>query len=68
MDTELRQVNTNNEALKQNHLELKELKEVLDRTQTYFAVVCTVVISSVNRVYKAQIYFVVIYTVIMTLL
>uniref|UniRef100_A0A0B7BHL0 V-type proton ATPase subunit a n=1 Tax=Arion vulgaris TaxID=1028688 RepID=A0A0B7BHL0_9EUPU len=38
MDTELRQVNTNNEALKQNHLELKELKEVLEGTQNYFAV------------------------------
>ncbi|CAG5122024.1 unnamed protein product [Candidula unifasciata] len=38
MDNELRQVNTNNEALKQNHLELRELKEVLDGTQTYFAV------------------------------
>jgi V-type H+-transporting ATPase subunit a len=36
MDTELRQVNTNNEALKQNHLELLELKEVLDLTQAYF--------------------------------
>lgn len=39
MDNELRQVNTNNEALKQNHLELRELKEVLEGTQTYFAVV-----------------------------
>ncbi|BFZ17701.1 hypothetical protein BsWGS_20740 [Bradybaena similaris] len=37
MDTELRQVNTNNEALKQNHLELLELREVLDLTQAYFA-------------------------------
>ncbi|CAG5124245.1 unnamed protein product, partial [Candidula unifasciata] len=37
VDTELRQVNTNNEALKQNHLELMELKEVLELTQTYFA-------------------------------
>jgi V-type H+-transporting ATPase subunit a len=38
MDTELRQVNVNNETLKQNHLELKELKEVLEGAQNYFAV------------------------------
>ncbi|KAK7003907.1 V-type proton ATPase 116 kDa subunit a isoform 1-like isoform X2 [Biomphalaria glabrata] len=36
MDTELRQVNTNNEALKQNFLELTELREVLNKTQDYF--------------------------------
>ncbi|CAL1535625.1 unnamed protein product [Lymnaea stagnalis] len=36
MDTELRQVNTNNEALKQNYLELTELREVLTKTQFYF--------------------------------
>ncbi|KAH9490240.1 hypothetical protein Btru_035009 [Bulinus truncatus] len=36
MDTELRQVNTNNEALKQNFLELTELREVLNKTQIYF--------------------------------
>ena len=39
MDHELRQVNTNNEAIKQNYLELTELKEVLTKTQTYFQVV-----------------------------
>ena len=39
MDTELRQVNTNNEAIKQNYLELTELKEVLTKTQTYFEAV-----------------------------
>ncbi|RUS74587.1 hypothetical protein EGW08_017647 [Elysia chlorotica] len=37
MDSELRQVNTNNEALKQNYLELTELKEVLGGAQAYFA-------------------------------
>ncbi|KAK3797205.1 hypothetical protein RRG08_030432 [Elysia crispata] len=37
MDSELRQVNTNNEALKQNYLELTELKEVLGGAQSYFA-------------------------------
>ncbi|XP_059177289.1 V-type proton ATPase 116 kDa subunit a 1-like isoform X3 [Physella acuta] len=35
MDTELRQVNVNNEALKQNFLELTELREVLQQTQFY---------------------------------
>ena len=39
MDTELRQVNTNNEAIKQNYLELTELREVLTKTQTYFKAV-----------------------------
>ena len=39
MDSELRQVNTNNEALKQNYLELTELKEVLGGAQSYFATV-----------------------------
>ncbi|GFO38895.1 V-type proton ATPase subunit a [Plakobranchus ocellatus] len=37
MDSELRQVNTNNEALKQNYLELAELREVLSGAQAYFA-------------------------------
>ncbi|XP_059177285.1 V-type proton ATPase 116 kDa subunit a1-like isoform X2 [Physella acuta] len=37
IDSELRQVTTNNEALKQNYLELTELREVLFKTQSYFA-------------------------------
>ncbi|XP_012943960.1 V-type proton ATPase 116 kDa subunit a1 isoform X2 [Aplysia californica] len=35
MDNELRQVNTNNEAIKQNYLELTELREVLTKTRDY---------------------------------
>ncbi|KAL5018990.1 hypothetical protein ScPMuIL_004712 [Solemya velum] len=37
IESELREVNTNSEALKKNFLELSELKEVLRKTQTFFA-------------------------------
>ncbi|XP_052817361.1 V-type proton ATPase 116 kDa subunit a 1-like isoform X2 [Mya arenaria] len=36
IESELREVNTNAEALKRNYLELTELKEVLTKTQTFF--------------------------------
>lgn len=36
IETELREVNTNAEALKRNYLELTELREVLIKTQTFF--------------------------------
>ncbi|XP_053385232.1 V-type proton ATPase 116 kDa subunit a 1-like isoform X2 [Mercenaria mercenaria] len=36
IETELREVNTNAEALKRNFLELTELREVLMKTQTFF--------------------------------
>lgn len=36
IETELREVNTNNEALKRNYLELTELREVLIKTQIFF--------------------------------
>ncbi|ESO84217.1 hypothetical protein LOTGIDRAFT_108161 [Lottia gigantea] len=38
-ESELREVNTNAEALKRNFLELTELREVLKKTQTFFSVV-----------------------------
>ena len=37
MESELREVNTNAEALRRNFLELTELKEVLKKTQSFFA-------------------------------
>lgn len=37
IESELREVNTNAEALKRNYLELSELKEVLKKTQSFFA-------------------------------
>ena len=40
IETELREVNTNAEALKRNFLELTELREVLLKTQTFFREVC----------------------------
>lgn len=36
IESELRDVNTNAEALKRNFLELSELKEVLKKTQVFF--------------------------------
>ncbi|XP_064617786.1 V-type proton ATPase 116 kDa subunit a 1-like [Liolophura sinensis] len=38
LESELREVNTNAEALKRNYLELSELREVLKKTQTFFSV------------------------------
>ena len=36
IESELREVNTNAEALKRNYLELIELREVLMKTQNFF--------------------------------
>ena len=45
IEGELREVNTNNEALKKNFQELSELKEVMTKTQVFFqAVSCYVAI------------------------
>lgn len=41
IESELREVNTNAEALKRNFLELSELKEVLKKTQVFFQEVYT---------------------------
>lgn len=37
IESELKEVNTNAEALRRNYLELTELKEVLRKTQIFFA-------------------------------
>jgi len=37
IESDLREVNTNAEALRRNFLELSELKEVLKKTQVFFA-------------------------------
>lgn len=37
IESELKEVNTNAEALRRNYLELTELKEVLKKTQIFFA-------------------------------
>ena len=42
IESELREVNTNSEALRKNFLELSELKEVLKTTQVFFAEVCNI--------------------------
>ena len=39
IEGELREVNTNNEALKKNFQELSELKEVMTKTQFFFQAV-----------------------------
>jgi V-type H+-transporting ATPase subunit a len=42
IESELSEVNTNSEALRRNFLELSELKEVLKKTQVFFAEVCNI--------------------------
>ena len=36
LETEMKEVNANAEALKRNYLELTELKHILRKTQTFF--------------------------------
>lgn len=40
LENELKEINTNQEALKKNFLELTELKHILRRTQQFFDEVC----------------------------
>lgn len=40
LENELREVNSNAEALKKNFLELTELKHILRKTQQFFDEVC----------------------------
>lgn len=40
LENELKEINTNQEALKKNFLELTELKHILHRTQQFFDEVC----------------------------
>lgn len=41
LENELKEINTNQEALKKNFLELTELKHILHRTQQFFDEVCS---------------------------
>lgn len=41
LENELKEINTNQEALKKNFLELTELKHILRRTQQFFDEVCS---------------------------
>lgn len=43
LENELREINTNQEALKKNFLELTELKHILRRTQQFFNEVSLIV-------------------------
>jgi len=45
LENELREVNTNEETLKKNFLELTELKHILRKTQTFFDEVRLVVLN-----------------------
>lgn len=42
LENELKEINTNQEALKKNFLELTELKHILRRTQQFFDEVCLI--------------------------
>lgn len=42
LENELKEINTNQEALKKNFLELTELKHILRRTQQFFDEVCNI--------------------------
>lgn len=42
LENELKEINTNQEALKKNFLELTELKHILRRTQQFFDEVCSI--------------------------
>lgn len=44
LENELKEINTNQEALKKNFLELTELKHILRRTQQFFDEVSLIVL------------------------
>ncbi|KAF3854098.1 hypothetical protein F7725_014786 [Dissostichus mawsoni] len=48
LENELKEINTNQEALKKNFLELTELKHILRRTQQFFDEVCFFTFSDVH--------------------
>ncbi|RXM35579.1 V-type proton ATPase 116 kDa subunit a isoform 1 [Acipenser ruthenus] len=49
LENELKEINTNQEALKKNFLELTELKHILRRTQQFFDEPCSFVAGVINR-------------------
>lgn len=48
LENELKEINTNQEALKKNFLELTELKHILRRTQQFFDEVWSLIIRPVQ--------------------
>lgn len=48
LENELKEINTNQEALKKNFLELTELKHILHRTQQFFNEVSFIVVTGLR--------------------
>lgn len=57
LENELKEINTNQEALKKNFLELTELKHILRRTQQFFDEVSLIVNVVPVRPHYQVIYF-----------
>lgn len=56
LENELKEINTNQEALKKNFLELTELKHILRRTQQFFDEVCTSSTMNINNYNTLRVY------------
>lgn len=57
LENELKEVNTNAEALKKTYLELTELKHILKKTQQFFDEVCPVVEKpNIHMYYRLWVY------------
>lgn len=58
LENELKEINTNQEALKKNFLELTELKHILRRTQQFFDEVSWTVNAVLAKPHARVIYFI----------